>query len=113
MASQRQRLFGPTEVLTTGLTYTAPARTWVTLANVSFTNITASAVRLDISITPSGGSSAVVTYNETVPASPANPGGTVTPQCLVGQTLNPGDALTMTAGTAAALNVTGSGVVQQ
>lgn len=93
--------------------YTSPVRTSATFANVTFTNVTALAVRLDITVTPSGGSELAITYNETVAPSPGNPGGLSVPASCIGLTLDPGDSIKATAGTADALHATGSGLLSQ
>lgn len=114
MSVQRTQIFAPVVVGTGGtVLYTVPLRTSVTFANLSFTNYTALPVRLDVTITPSGGSALTVVYNETVAPSPGNPGGVNIPQSLIGLTLNAGDVITATAGTATSLVAVGSGLISQ
>jgi hypothetical protein len=99
-----------TSELTTGavLQYTAPTLTTTQIAACTVSNKTGSPATVTVTITPSGGSARNIVYQVTVPANTQFP-----LYAVVGQVLDPGDAIHALAGTASALDFHLSGFESQ
>lgn len=85
--------------------YTAPTATTATVANMSFSNTSGSAVAITVYNVPSGGAAA--TSNIVVPSFSLSVGQTYVPPQLIGLNLAPGATLQALAGTASVVNAQG------
>lgn len=87
---------------------TVPANQSNLITKFTVNNITGTAAVFTATITPSGGS-AVQVFQGTIPGAPIT-GSTIEVSALQGQTLDPGDVLTVNSGTANTLVVMISGI---
>jgi hypothetical protein len=85
--------------------YTAPTATTSTIANMSFSNTSGSAVAITVYNVPSGGSAG--TANIVVPSFTLSVGQSYVPPQLIGLNLAPGATLQALAGTASVVNAQG------
>jgi hypothetical protein len=90
---------------TAGVLYTAPTATTSTIANMSFSNTSASPVPFTVYNVPSGGTAG--TSNIVVPSFTLSAGQSYVPPQLIGLNLAPGATLQALAGTASVVNAQG------
>lgn len=101
-------LFNPLQAQNAQTTqYTAPAGTRTILDKFTGTNTTAAVANLSINLVPNGGAAGV--GNLIVQTKTLQPGECYTFPEIVGHVLNPGDAISTLAGTAAAITIRASG----
>lgn len=106
VSSMLGKILAATTLATTGATavYTVPANTGAIVKKALVCNTTTSPATITVALTKSGGSAVTVVNAYSVGAND-----TVDLTELAGLCLGPGDIVTCTAGTAAALNVALSG----
>lgn len=88
-----------------GVLYTAPTATTSTIANMSFSNTSASPVSITVYNVPSGGTASAA--NQVVPSYSLSVGQSYIPSQLIGLNLAPGSTLQALAGTASVVNAQG------